>query len=420
MKAENKRLNENIAILMLFLPLAMHWLLPEGPRWEQAFTTIGVGSFKYSWIVVFYFAYFLFYPKKPSNLYLKKIEGLFIIGFVLCPLGLLVMDGGSAIGLLLSAIPFYLAPCMILSRPPMVESFKILKYPLLFILIISLYFYYKGVLVSYSMGYGVDERPTTLVGPVNTSSYFIVIISCLFAELYIKQRWLKMSLLLIVTLLTIVGACRGALLVIGLYIIILMVREYKDTKMIVKIMLILSLSASIFFVFSSDLFSVLSMKNEEIAEGGDITSGRGERIALVIDKAFNDSPLVGVGHGRVFPSSKDLLVQRDERGFHYSKYEGAPHNAFVVILAERGIIGFLLVIIGVVYILLLLDYRNNLSYLVLLMMAVMANFEAILIQDDFWPLFWIIVSLSAKKAIKGRKYGNNSFLFTTVSPNTAQ
>ena len=419
MNAADKRLYDNIAILMLFLPLAMHWLLPEGPKWEQAFTTIGVGSFKYSWIIVFYFAFYVFYSKQPSHPYFIRIRGLFILGFILSPLALLAMDGGFEMGLLLSAVPFYLAPCMILSKPPRAESFRILKYPLFFILIVSIYFYYKGALASYSMGYDVDARPMTLVGSVNMSSYFMVILSCLIAELYIKHKWFKISLLLLLAMLTIVGACRGALLIIGLYIIILLKREFKGTSKTVKIMLALVLAVVISFVLTSNLFLVLSMKNEEISEGGDITTGRGERIELVLKKTMDDSPIVGVGHGRVFPSSKDLLVQRDERGFHYSSYAGSPHNAFVVILAEHGIIGFILVIIGIVYLLLLLDYRNNLSYLVVMLIFILGNTEAILIQDDLWPLFWIVVALSAKKTIK-RKYGNNSILFTSVPSNTAQ
>lgn len=425
MNTAKKRLNENLAVLFLFLPLAMHWLLPEGPKWEQAFTTIGVGPFRYSWVVVFYLVYFALYPKYPAHFLFGKIRRILILGFAICPIALMFMNSGDYfVGLYLSAIPFFLVPCVIISKPPQEMSFKILKIPLFFILGVSLLFYFKVARDIYTSGL-LEERPTTLVGSVNISSYFIVVLSCLISELYIKSERLKIALLLFVTVLIVIGACRGALLLMGLYVIILLIRSYRKTKWYLKFLLVAILSFSIYYVFTSDLFTFLSMRNEELTEqgGGDYTSGRGERIGLVMNNAFRASPLIGVGHGRVFPSSKDLLERRDMHNFHYSKYAGAPHNIYVVAIAEYGIIGAIMVIVALLFILKVLDFRNNLSYLVVLMLFTMGNTEAILIQDDFWPLFWIIVAISAKKSRNIRtinRNGSNSFLPTSVSPNAAQ
>lgn len=425
MTEAERKFNEKIAVLLLFLPLAMHWLLPEGPVWEQRFTTITFGSFRFSWIVIFYVFYYFSYTKHSVNSRLRKVFILFLFAFVICPIPLVLVNHGDyAIGLFLSSIPFFLAPCILISKPPQRDSLRILKYPLFFVLIVTIYFYFHAVRETLNVGFGVDERPTTLVGSVNISSFFLVILTCFISELYLKSELMKFSLLLFVLGLSLVGACRGAVLFMGLYILFMVLKSYKKTAWYVKVLLILTIASSVYFAYTSNLFQFLEMRNEELSEqgGGDFTSGRGERIAYVLDKAYSVSPIIGVGHGRVFPSSKDLLVQRDERKFNYSIYAGAPHNAFVVAFAEYGVIGIILVIIGVIHILKSLDYRNNLSYIVLLMLFVMGNTEAILIQDDFWPLLWIIVALSTKKHDINKKicqYGNTSVLPTSISSHSA-
>lgn len=421
MNAESKRINELVAISCLLLPLALHWLLPEGPKWEQAFTTIQIGNFRYSWIIIFYLFYYFLCKIYIKNKGLKKIRGLFLCSLFICPFILAINEEGMyTIELFLSAIPFYVAPLVLITKPPQVESFKLFRLPFFFILVVSLYFYSQGVLSIYTSGLGEEERVTTLVGSVNISSYFVVILSCLISEIYIKSDWQKFLLLMIVMGMSLVGACRGAVLFMGLYIIIILIKSYKRTTWYVKLLLIFILSSAIYYAYTSDLFLFLSQRNEELAErGGDFSSGRGELITTVYNNAYKESPIIGVGHGRVFPSSKDLLVQRNERNFHYSKYAGAPHNAYVVVLTEYGIIGAILVIIGVVLLLKSLDYRKNLSYLVVLMLFVLANTEAILLQDDFWPLFWIIVAISLKgEYVKSKKNGNNSILSSTVPSHT--
>ena len=398
MKAVGKRFDDNIAALLLFLPLAMHWLLPEGPKWEQAFTTISLEGIKYSWVVIFYIIYYLRYSKYSIDKKSRVVIKVFVFAFVISPLALLfVEDGSYAIELFFSAIPFYLVPVILLSKPLQERNFHILKYPLFFIFLISIYSYGTVAISLLSSGYG-DVRPSTMVGSINISSYFLVVMACLLSELYFKKEDKKILLLLFTMAFVLIGACRGAVLLLGLYIFILIIKTFKRTKTYLRVIVVALIAGSIYYAYTSNLFAFISARNDDIenAVNFDLTTGRSDRITYVLDKAFKESPVIGVGHGRVFPSSKDLLELRDDHNFHYSKFEGAPHNIYVLALVEYGIFGVILLVIGLTSLLKILDFRKMTSYLVLLMLFVLGNVEAILIQDDLWPLFWIVVGLSAK------------------------
>ena len=306
----------------------------------------------------------------------------------------MVADNGKyAFELLLSAIPFYMVPIILIARPLNKEDLTIVKYPIFLLFIITVYSYITSIFINGI--FGGFSRPITLIGDTNASSFFLVTISCLIAEIYCKTYITKVSILFFSMSLIIAGACRGAFLLMFVICCIYLFQTLKNTQWYYKLFLITSIITFAFLCNHFDLFSGLSSRSEELI-GSDITSGRTSRATFVINNTWRDSPLFGVGHGRVFPTSKDLLTLRNDQGLVISAYSGAPHNIYVLTLGEYGIAGILLLIIGLVNLLKGLNFNVFLSYVVLTLAFICGNTEAILFQDDLWPLFWIIVSISRK------------------------
>lgn len=381
----------HLAIIFLFIPLFLHWLLPEGEVWEQAFTTIRFRQFKYSWVCVFYFLFYLFYSPYKQNARLRKLKPLMVFGLFLCPLVLMIAENGKyAFELFLSAIPFYMVPIILITRPLNKEDLNILKYPILLVFLITVYSYANSTFTN-----GGFSRPITLIGDTNASSFFLATLSCVISNIYCKSNTTRIALLLFSMALLIAGACRGALLLMGVMCGVYLFQELKYSRWYYKFLLIICIATFIVICFRLELFNGLAFRSEELI-GADITSGRTSRATFVINNTWKDSPLFGVGHGRVFPTSKDLLTLKNDHNLIISSYSGAPHNIYVLAFGEYGIIGIILLIIGLIYLLTGLNYNDFLSFLVLALIFICGNTEAILFQDDFWPLFWIIVSLARK------------------------
>lgn len=401
-KSKNK-----IAYWFLFLPLFIHWTLPEG-RWETLFTVFNISGFRYSWIVLFYL---LFYLKFKGEIYYKNytyLKRLFLLALIMCPISLISSNEAKyAIPLFFEALPCLLLPIALLKRPLEKTEIQAIKQPFLVVYAIQVFLYFLSTffgitIISYEfddIGDFMFYRPVTFVGGPNSSSFFLFLGAAFYAENFISKEKNRIAFLLVIFGMVVAGSCRGALLCMAVYLSSYLLRYFFSARIWSKVLLLIMLGGFAYGSMRLGLFSDVLQRNETQTEIDDISNGRGWRIALVLEQTMRDSPIIGVGHGRVFSTSKDLLSQFNDKNFEYSKYHGAPHNAWVIILAEYGILGAILAIVGAVIIFCCLDYKNRLSYVVIVSMLIFMNTEAIMVQDDFWPLFWIMVNLSRKKVI---------------------
>lgn len=400
-----------IAFFFLIFPLFLHWFLPDG-RWEMLFTTFGIGRFKYSWIAIFYLLYLLYSKGRKGNRGTAALNFVFLVSLTICGLSLVVSNGGNySFSLFLSAIPFYIAPLVLINHPVSPESAKVFK-PFIYsayglnVLVYIMAVFFGKTLISVDLediGNNFFYRPSTFVGGPNASSFFLFLVGAFIAEIYIKKSGIKFLFSFFVLGLIIAGACRGALVAQLFYMFVAFFKNIGKIPWQGKIVLVLTVLAFFYVAQRINLFEDVIQRNEEQVDKNDITSGREVRVLFVLNNTLRDSPLIGVGHGRVFSSSKDLLYQYNEKNFTYSNYHGAPHNVWALVFAEYGYIGFALFIIGVICVLSLLNYHNNLSYVLVISIFVLMNTESILIQDDFWPFLWIIFCYASVKPPKKQR-----------------
>ena len=121
----------------------------------------------------------------------------------------------------------------------------------------------------------------------------------------------------------------------GLILCLLRWRRWLLLAPVVLIVIVLALPGVVERL--SQGFEAASVSGEEVTDEAQVTSGRTIAWPMVIDKIF-ESPLVGYGQMAMMRTgiSTRLLEELDEAFPH-------PHNAYLQLLLDNGLIGFFLV-----------------------------------------------------------------------------
>lgn len=140
---------------------------------------------------------------------------------------------------------------------------------------------------------------------------------------------------------------RGEFLVLFLICVFvgLCIIPKKQRKRIIAITLVLILCAVPFLpkLFNSSVFSRFAVTLSQLQSGADTLSGRLELWSMAFG-IFLEHPLIGIGWGG-FSS----YVSDEFRALHGNVYNA--HNIYLQFLAETGIVGFVLIVGGLLYLL---------------------------------------------------------------------
>jgi O-antigen ligase len=189
--------------------------------------------------------------------------------------------------------------------------------------------------------------------------------------------------------------------------------NYKKLFRYHKRMLIFLMAISFCTIFLFILFKIplYRFSTVEISEEGTSDWIRWMAVKLTL-KMFIESPLIGAGMGFFYP--RDLSIE-------YISFEGYliprdPHNLYVLLLYEGGILGFALFIISIILLLIDIIYEIKLSKIgeeQLLKNALLINILIVLVYSFFSAylavgfrmslLFWFLISLSLRRNYGKRK-----------------
>lgn len=144
---------------------------------------------------------------------------------------------------------------------------------------------------------------------------------------------------------------------------------------------------------------------EDLNTGNDITSGRSELYTYAF-KLFSDNPIIGIGWREFSQVSKGLIHVRI--GSH-------PHNIYIQLLAELGIVGFVLFIVPIIYTLyktiyMLLKgntlFQNDVKWKLLLRISlyyqvffILYGLTGNLLTDHMYLLIYLLLSTITYSAI---------------------
>lgn len=202
-----------------------------------------------------------------------------------------------------------------------------------------------------------------------------------FLDYNINKSKQSLGLALLITCLIFIWGSRGCLLVIGLFYLFYGIKRYP-LKTVLSIGIILLCSNIIISNLSTliDILPIESYKlrkmsmtlNEGIIAA---SSGRDVLYEFYWNKFLSNMWGLGVG----------CMYQFD---MNY------PHNIFIQIAVEFGVIGFLTLLFYTIYVLLVIfRYKGNIS--IFLIMIFSLTYGRLFVSSNFWdrPEFWYLMSL---------------------------
>lgn len=185
-----------------------------------------------------------------------------------------------------------------------------------------------------NMNCGITTQPGT--NAMILTILFLISFSELFKKT--KNKILSLVLMLLSFVMILTTGKRAPILIIAITIftfIFLILKNhkilnYKFSSKHIFVPIFITIIA--FFIFSKlDLFSVIKDKNDSLLEMGDISNGRFELWTLAMEK-FYLKPIFGYGIKNI-----------------YSDIGLDVHNIYIQILAETGLVGFLVFMCAIFY-----------------------------------------------------------------------
>jgi O-antigen ligase len=246
-------------------------------------------------------------------------------------------------------------------------------------------------------------RPSGLVTDTNLTA-FSIILSCLSLLLNddkFKSRIFKYSFYALSGYSFGMLASRSALIAMVFSVAVFFFTKKIERKRIYIFLII-------FFVVQLMTPQTLSrirqvFEKQYIEE--DITVGR-----LVLwkaaFKAFESSPVIGIGTGVFFLKSIDYLRDVWDASSHgdfnsYERYRVNPHNVFLSMLAEEGIIGFTIFVVLIIYYLrLLVQQKKYIALTVMIALLIVSSLSNYAPYYKYYMVLCIALYICAKQDMK--------------------
>lgn len=229
-------------------------------------------------------------------------------------------------------------------------------------------------------------RVSTTIGAATGTSLVLAILG----SICISIEWSKLMnilLYLLITIAILLTISRGGILTWLLFSLLYFYRNYYVNFSIRKRFFSLLFGSIIVFLsYTIGVFDPVLSRNDRV--DGDITNGRTERLEKGLITYYSSS-CYGVGMGRVYPD-------KSVADSFYSPFFSAPHNYYVIVLAENGIIGIILLGLILSVVLFIIDYRCLTSSMLVLILLINFNTEGIWGYSEFASLFAFLAMCSIR------------------------
>lgn len=244
---------------------------------------------------------------------------------------------------------------------------KNMKYLILISLLIlfidSLIQYFVGQNI---LGYPKDSRISSFFGDEKIlGSYIIKLVPIFISLYYFEKKEIKLDIyilfiLLGALLLILLSSERSALGLYLLYLFLLSIIFYKDfKKLIIYSSIIVIFFSTIIFTSESVYNRYVTVFIDQLKVSKENTSNRSKKfyyfteahdnLFLTAFNMFKDKPFIGHGtkNFRIKCSNEKYLQNvKDKNILHCNTH---PHNFYIQILAENGIVGFIFLSITFIY-----------------------------------------------------------------------
>lgn len=384
-----------ILSILLVLPMVSHWILPDSI--ETRFYLNILGLIFYVPNICYFFYIFLYSKGKyRHDVILSKItKFISVLLFCYATFQLISLLGLGRLdeiaNILLCNFSFVYFPavflCFPLSSTQIDKSKGVIAFAAVF-LSLQIILYGLGIL-TYTSATGNDLtneqlavagvfRVSTTAGAATGTAAVICLLGILLTSFYKFSEKTKVVLFVTCTIAIFLSMSRGAAISWSLYALLLLYSNYiKKKKSSTRIKAILVAFFIGIALFYSGVFNPIYERTEQIE---DITTGRESRFEAGFD-VFMESSGFGVGAAQVFPDKSISKVI-------HAGFWMAPHNTYLIYLAEMGILGFLLIIFLYYQMAKRLKYDSAVSIMFLVVLLINLNTEGCFVNSEFLALFF--------------------------------
>jgi Lipid A core - O-antigen ligase and related enzymes len=383
-----------IAAILLVLPMISRWLLP------YSLETLLMVNFLDNAFYIPNICYLIYMLIMISDIHIfknKKILTIYVIFSFSFFLSWCLNDYSDRWSILFFNQAIVLIPIIMLLLPLYNIQIKFLKYIFLFtllILILEIILYSLGIFEYEDLSGGEFSgifRINTTIGASTGTGVIVFMLGAFVYENYIKNSNKIFIFLFFILWVTSIffTVSRGSILSILLLLIVITYKNIINFSLKKRLFFISSIILLFCFLNYLGVFEPILERQNIMIEENDVTSGREIRQQIAIN-IFNESPLYGVGNGNVYPS-KELMITD-----YPSTHAMSPHNFWLTILAENGILGLIILFIFYVSVMKRLNYEKYTSWAIIITIVVLMNVENVFIHDEYIALFFLLIISSLK------------------------
>lgn len=374
-----------IGVVFLFSCL---WVVPLSIKGLLRNEIVGIPLFLPNLVII----PLLFVLNKRKKRGRKGLLQVLLLHFSFCLLGFLLNQYDSVIAhLLVGSYYFYAMFLAVIFKITEAQEYYIAKFFLwIFIgLSVEILLYSLGILTWSNIDiyanmeeYGGVFRFTSTIGNSNLSAHVMVVLG-LLVFYYHQDGLLGYTILGLLFAVLLVLVCRGAFLAFLFFAALYLFKKARNFKsalgMIAAALVIISI------MNQYHMFDAIAERSDEVA--GDVTSGRTERLDATFKTVTeNHSEVFGLGF-------TNIAVNVDMRQFNYEgSYKLAPHNVWVLVYAEQGVIGLTFMVLF--WLLALRRIKNDqfILTLTLTILLVLFNTEATTSAEEafIFPVAYVL------------------------------
>ena len=389
-------LKDYFVVFCLVFPLFSRWFLPSS---LEIPLTVIVFFIPFYLPNIFLFVFPLIAQKNTgaNNVSLKILLGFQCF---FCIIGALFSTYPNIVASLFNGLLYFYAIGLALSytfTPMQSQILKRVLFVSLILFTVEIFLFSTGVATfSGIQGTEIDGiyRISTTAAAATGSAGLAFLLGVMSFYFYEKRVWgyvaLALTLISILLLMT-----RGALLAFFMFVILYLIKYIKKSfRTFLKISC--AVAVLFFIVYKLGYVDPVLERVQQSIEEHDVTSGRDVLIDNVLaDFNENNNPITGLGIGNVYPT-KDVRTC----GI-IPTFPGAPHNAYVLVFAEQGMLGCLFFILFWLLVLIKTRKKEILFPALLSVVLILFNVETVFAVDtEFIFLIAILLMLTMNPTLQ--------------------
>ncbi len=376
-----------IGVLCLMIPLLSKWCLPSGLEERLYVDVLGI-FYLYVPNILLLFTPLLFPRIKRRN----QFQVVFYVIWVLAAI-IVVLFSKSTSPTYNIFSNFFLAGALYLGlfhKCTEKQVALIAPFIALGAVVIALQFILFGTaLVAYDFGvegqdFGGVIRIASTAGAATGAGAILAV--CALLMIYMKWppiiKWCVVLIAVIGVFFTISRSPIALLILMAVYLLF----HYRKTQKRIWFYAIVG----VFVLYSAGVFNPILERQQQKEESGNFWSRRDDLVNETLSYVERENAeLFGLGVGNVYSSTETIYALKKV------PFAGAPHNSYILLLAEQGFFGLFCVVI-IMMIFLLRNHKRNpelIAFLLFILVTVIFSETATTTNSEYVYLFALLMMM---------------------------